>query len=173
MTNYYPKLPQLPFKKTTVLMDLVIKYLQSLAIDREVKRSCYVVFRNESANGNKGINNNYIGFQADSGRWDAAYDKYFTGTCIKAENGTNKQRIFLCFNRWQDSVDILADKLKARGMYVGGTTSKITKMAVVDKETLAAAYLKEWVKGQASYQPTNTEISNFVSMYNQAAKLFP
>lgn len=172
MKNYYPELPQLPYRKTTVLMDLVIKFLQSLPIDKEVKRSCYVVFRNESANGNRGINNNYIGFQADGGRWDAAYDKRFTGTCVKVENGTGKQRIFLCFKSWQDSVEILADKLKARGMYVGGTTSKITKMQVSGKELLAAAYLKEWVKGQANYQPTHLEINSFVSMYNQAAKLF-
>jgi hypothetical protein len=34
-----------------------------------VKRASYVMFRNESGNGAKGINNNYCGAQADSGRW--------------------------------------------------------------------------------------------------------
>ena len=69
--NFYPTLPILPYQKTLVVMSDVIAYLQSLPIDKEVKRSCYIIFRNESSNGKSGINNNYIGFQSDSGKWQS------------------------------------------------------------------------------------------------------
>lgn len=172
MKNFYPELPIIPYAKTTVAMTEVIAYLQSLPIDKEIKRSCFCIFRNESANGSKGVNNNYIGFQSDSGRWQSKYDKYFNGVCIKKENGTGKERGFLCFKRWQDSIDILSDKLKDRGIYVGGTTHLITTQLIDDKTELAQVYTREWVRGSAKYTPTDAEIKNFVSMYNQASKLF-
>lgn len=172
MKNFYPELPILPFRKTTVSMPEVIAYLKSLNIDLEVKRACYVIFRNESANGSKGINNNFIGFQSDSGRWQQVYDKCFTGVCIKKENGTGKVRGFLCFSKWQDSIDILADRLKGRGLHVGGVTHKILKMAIYNKTDLAIAYKREWVTGMAKYNPSPAELTSFISMYNQAEKLF-
>lgn len=173
MKNFYPELPILPYTRTTVDMKDVISYIQSIVLPVEVKRSAYIVFRNESANGKSGVNNNYIGFQSDSGRWQSKYDKYFVGVCIKAENRTGIERGFLCFSKWQDSVDILADKLKDRGIYVGGTTHVITHQFVDDKAELAEVYLREWVRGSAKYTPSPAELNNFVSMYNQASKLFP
>lgn len=170
--NFYPNLPVLPYQKTSVEMGVVISYLQSLDIDKEIKRSCYVIFRNESNNGKSGINNNFIGFQSDSGKWQSKYDKYFVGTCIRAEGRTGNDRGFLCFSRWQDSIDILADKIKDRGIYVGGTTHLITHQFIDDKNELALVYLREYVTGSNSYNPTPQEISDFISMYNQAAKLF-
>lgn len=153
-------------------MDEVVKYLQSLPIPVEIKRSVYVIFRNESANGKSGINNNFIGFQSDSGVWQSKYNKYFVGTTVLTENRTGKQRGFLCFSKWQDSIDILADKVSGRGLFIGGVTNFITKTKITDKGELAVAYLKEWVTGSNKYVPTTTEITSFVSMYNQAIKLF-
>lgn len=172
MKNFYPKLPILDYEKTSVSMDEVIKYLQSLSIPVEIKRSVYVIFRNESANGKSGINNNFIGFQSDSGVWQSKYNKYFVGTTVLTENRTGKQRGFLCFSKWQDSIDILADKVSGRGLFIGGVTNFITKTKITDKGELAVAYLKEWVTGSNKYVPTTTEITSFVSMYNQAMKLF-
>ena len=57
----------------------------------EVKRMAYIMFRNESANGKSGVNNNYIGFQSDSGRWQSKYDKYFVGVCIRKENSAPRR----------------------------------------------------------------------------------
>lgn len=153
-------------------MDEVIKYLQSLPIPVEIKRSVYVIFRNESANGRSGVNNNFIGFQSDSGLWQSKYNKYFVGTTVLTENRTGKKRGFLCFSKWQDSIDILADKVSGRGLFIGGVTNFITKTKITDKGELAVAYLKEWVTGSNKYVPTTTEITSFVSMYNQAMKLF-
>jgi len=67
MTNYYPGKPVLKYQKTSVEMGAVIPYLQSLNVPFEVKIMTYIIFRNESGNGSSGINNNYGGFQADSG----------------------------------------------------------------------------------------------------------
>ena len=172
MTNYYPSLPILPYQKTSVAMPDVISYLQSLQISKEVKRSAYVVFRNESANGKSGVCNNYIGMQSDSGKWQSKYDKYFSGVCIKKENQTGKERGFLCFTKWQDSVDILADKLQDRGIYVGGTTHLITKVFINDSVELSEVYAREWVHGSADYKISLNEMMNFTSMYKQAEKLF-
>ncbi len=153
-------------------MKAVIAYLLSLAIDKEIKRAAYVIFRNEGANGNSGVNNNFIGFQSDSGRWQKKYDKYFVGTCTKVENRTGKQRGFLCFSSWQDSLAILTDKVNDRGMFIGGKTNFITDTIVTNKEILAKVYYQEWVKGDAKYIATETEVGNFISMYCQAEKLF-
>lgn len=172
LKNFYPGLPILPYQRTRVQMPDVIAYLQSMQIPAKVKRSTYVTFRNESANGSAGINNNYIGFQSDSGKWQAKYDKYFSGTCIKVENRTGKERGFLCFKQWHDSIDILADKITDRGIFIGGTTHFITHVFIDDVTELAEVYLKEWVTGSVKYTPTDEEIGNFVSMYNQAVKLF-
>lgn len=170
--NFYPQLPVVPYHKTSIEMGAVIIYLQSLPIGREIKRSCYCIFRQESGNGKAGINNNYIGFQSDSGKWQSKYDKYFVGTCNKAEGRTGQERGFLCFSKWQDSIDILTDKIQDRGMFVGGTTHMITSQFIDDKNELAVIYYKEWVEGSNKYTPTNDEVDSFVSMYNQAVKLF-
>lgn len=172
MKNFYPDLPVIPYQKTSVSMPDVIAYLQSLDIDKEIKRATYCIFRNESSNGKSGISNNYIGFQSDSGKWQSQYDHYFVGTCVKIENRTGKERGFLCFSKWQDSIDILTDKIENRGLYIGGSTHLITHQQVENKTELAECYLREWVTGSATYTPTDAEINNFISMYNQAEKLF-
>lgn len=171
--NFYPEKPIIPYKKTSVDMPTVIAYINSIGVDVELKRSVYIFFRNESQNGQKGINNNYAGVQADSGRWQSQYDDDIVGIVVLNENQTGKQRLFCAFKDFKASVDFLIGRLKARGLYVGGTTHKIVKMEVKTPNDLAIAYQREWVTGNAKYNPPANKINNFLSMYKQAQKLFP
>lgn len=170
--NFYPDKPSVPFAACTIPMQQVITYLTGLDLPVEVKRSTYVVFRNESANGEKGFNGNFVGAQADSGRWPSELDPLIVGVVTVAENQTGRERLFLAFGHWSDSVDFLADRVAARGLYVGGTTHLILKMAVNDKHDLAIAYHKEWVTGSAASEPSDAEIESFESMYGQAVGYF-
>jgi hypothetical protein len=172
MKNFYSDFPVLPYQKTSVAMPQVVAYIKSLEIPLALKIAVYILFRNESANGTKGVCNNYIGMQSDNGKWDAYIDKYIAGTCIKAENMTGKTRGFLCFGKWQDSVDILAAKLQSRGLYVGGTTHLVTKMYLANATDWANAYVKEWVQGSAKAKPSKEELKGLLSMYQQGQVLF-
>lgn len=172
-SNAYPDKPIVKYVKTTVPMPDVIKYLAELSLPVELKRSAYVFFRNESSNGTRGINNNYCGIQADSGRWPAEYDEKIIGTVVLKENQTNRERRFVAFKDFKTSVDFLVGRLKARGLFVGGYAHKIAKMQVTSPADLARVYQKEWVKGSQSAEPTPPEKNNFLSMYNQAQLYFP
>ena len=172
MANAYPELPTEPYERTSVPMPDVITYLQDAALPVEVKRATYIVFRIESANGRSGVNNNYSGMQADGARWPDSLTHYFTGTTTATEGGTGRQRIFLCFDSWHDSVACLADRLAARGLYVGGTTHLVTQINVTSATVLAQAYTKEWVTGSATAEASAASIGNFLSMYAQAADYF-
>lgn len=172
MKNYYPEKPIVSYKKTSVEMALVIDYLQKAIAPAEHKRSAYIMFRNESANGKSGLNNNYAGIQADSGRWPAIYDDHITAVVYKVENGTGKNRIFCAFDNFTVSLDFLLERVAARGLYVGGVTNKITHVHVEDSRELAIVYKREWVTGNPLYDPTEIEINAFLSMYRQASKLF-
>ena len=173
MKNYYPEKPFLQYKRTTIEMAIIILYLQRLNVPAEIKRMAYIMFRNEGANGMSGICNNYCGFQADSGRWNAKFDKLISGVVEKKENGTNKVRYFLAFNDVAGCLQMLLDRVQGRGLYVGGTTHKVYQHTVTDSTDLATAYQREWVKGSKTANPTADELKNFPSMYKQAAKLFP
>lgn len=170
--NAYPALPELPYEHTTVTMLDVIAYLHVLTVPTEVKRAAYILFRNESANGSKGINNNYAGVQADGGPWPAQWDAAIVGTVVLTENGTGKKRRFVAFRHWQDSVDFLVDRVQSRGLYVGGTTHLVVQMHVANDHYLARAYTKEWVTGSAGAEPNAQALGSFLSMYGQAAALF-
>lgn len=172
MKNSYPEKPEIKYQKTTVEMGAVVAYMQSMPVLTEVKRAAYIMFRNESANGSKGLNNNYAGVQADSGRWPAKWDDEIVGTVAKAENGTGKLRLFVAFRTWQDSINFLIDRVKERGLYIGGYAHLVAKMNITTATELAIAYKRDWVKGLKGYNPTEEEIANFLSMYRQAQKIF-
>jgi hypothetical protein len=172
MVNAYPEKPVLPYKKTTVAMCDVVDYLRTLNVSKAIKIAAFILFRTESGNGNKGVNNNYCGLQADSGRWPAELDKYIIGTCVKSENMTGKQRIFLCFESFHASVDFLINRIESRGLYVGGTTHLITKTFIATPEDWAKAYHHEWVTGSAKSVPSKEEITGILSMYRQGVTLF-
>jgi hypothetical protein len=170
--NAYPDKAVVKYQKTTVNMNEVITYINSLSIPVEVKRATYVMFRNESANGTKGINNNYCGFQADSHRWDKQFDNLITGTVELHENTTNNLRRFLALKDFKACIDMLSFKVQDRGIYVGGNTHLITKMEVKTPADFVRAYKVEWVTGDANAHPSNQEMANLLSMYKQAQFYF-
>jgi hypothetical protein len=171
MENAYPELPSLPFQRTSVAMADVVTALQASTALLEAKRAGYVMFRNESGNGSKGINNNYVGAQADSGRWPDSLTDSFAGTVTVKENGTNRLRIFLAFKTLAGNIDFLMNRVLTRGIYVGGHTHLVLTMSVDDEEALARAYHKEWVTGSADSEPSADEMTSFLSMYHQAVNL--
>jgi len=176
MTQYnkaYPLLPQLPYKKTSIDMDSVIAYIKTLDVPLEVKRATYVVGRNESANGHNGVCYNMIGLQSDGDKFPNKYSVHFVGFCIEKENLTGKARGFLCFDKWQSSIDILSDEIHNRGLYVGGNIqSPYVAFKEVNESNFCQAYEDLWVYGNKDYKPTKIEVSDFTSMYNQAKKIF-
>lgn len=172
MKNYYEDKPLVPYRKTTVEMPAVVEYLKKADAPTEVKRAAYVMFRFESGNGSKGLNDNYVGAQADSGRWPAKFDDAITGVVQKIENGTKKTRLFLQFATFGAGLDFLLERVESRGLYVGGFERLITKKQVNDPRGLAIAYKKSWVHGSNRHKPTEAEISSFLSVYRQAEKIF-
>nr|WP_295875603.1 hypothetical protein [uncultured Chitinophaga sp.] len=173
MKNAYPEKPALPYMRTSVEMGDVVAYLKGLKVPTEVKRAAYIFFRFESANGTKGVNNNFTGAQCDGGRWPSEYDRLITGTVIKQENGTGKVRIFPAFGRWQDSLYFTVTNAQRRGLFVGGTTFRVVKMDVENARDLCIAYKREWVKGDKDYMPSEAEITPFLNTYAKAVEIFP
>ena len=167
--NYYPELPQVPYAHTTVPMISVISYLKLLNCSQDVKRMAYIMFRNESGNGDHGINNNYCGIQADSGRWPAKFDPLFEGVVTKYENTQPgipaKERIFLAFKSWEGCIDMLVNRVQGRGLYVGAP-------GISSEKDLAQAYYRQWVTGNPRAVMPQQEAENFASMYGQALALF-
>lgn len=169
----YPELPERPYEATTVSMADVANALALQDAFPEVRRAAYVIFRIESGNGGHGLNNNYVGAQADGGRWPEALTPLFTGVVEKVENGTGRLRLFLAFRDVGGCIAFLCNRLTARGLYVGGTTHQVITMAVFGPEQLARAYFKEWVTGSARAEPSAQFVADFLSMYRQAVELFP
>lgn len=172
MINAYPEKPTVPYERTIVTMADIISYLQSASSPVEVKRSAYIMFRVESANGASGINNNYVGCQADVGRWAAKFDALITGIVEVQENGTGRDRLFVAFDRWQSCVDFLLDRVEHRGIYIGGVAIPISNMMVATETDLCTAYVREWATGQHAAQPTAQQLADWRSMYGQATGLF-
>lgn len=170
--NVYPEKPVIPYKKTSVPMADVIAYIKSLPLVEAVKIAAYIMFRNESSNGTKGVNNNYAGIQADNSRWPEKFDKNIVGTSVVKENLTGKERRFVAFDSWKISIDFLIDRVVSRGLYAGGYAQRIAKMKIDGPETWARAYIKEWVRGSKTAEPTKTEMDDIKSMYRQGAALF-
>lgn len=173
MINAYPEKPMIPYERTSVPMHEVVSYMQGVPdIDPEIKRAAYIMFRVESANGASGVCNNYVGCQADSGRWPDKFDASIVGIVEKEENGTGKTRLFVAFDKWQSSIDFLLDRVAARGLYIGAKALPISHLLVSNETELVRAYTKEWAKGDSSAEPDASTIASWHSMYGQAAALF-
>lgn len=161
--NYYPELPEIPFKKTQVEMTKVIEYANSLTeYSTEIKRMAYCMFRNESANGTKGVNGNYAGIQADNARWTGLEGAI--GTSVRIDSGKVVRR-FICFDEnegYKDTFKFLCFKVKQRGMYIGA-------LGVSDIDDVVQIYLKKWV-GRVNTVPSKAELMNWESLYNSAKK---
>ena len=172
MNNAYPNLPEIPYKKTTISMNDVSAYIADSPYIPEVKRACYVIFRNEGANGNSGVNNNYIGLQTDGNKSDDFVSAKIVATSVENENMTGKSRRFACFNSFKDSIDIIEHDVVNRGMFIGGHAHPYSNMDVKNPQDLAIAYWKEWVEGDSKSVPDAEFIKDFVSMYNQSISKF-
>lgn len=172
MINAYPDLPMVPYGRTTVPMHEVISCLQQIDADPEIKRTTYIIFREESANGTKGVNNNYCGMQADGARWPENLTHYFSGVAEEPENGTGRMRLFLTFADWRDCISCLMDRVKGRGLYIGAKALPISHLLVTDETDLVRAYVKEWAQGSAAAEPSADTIAAWRSMYGEAQALF-
>lgn len=170
--NFYSTLPEQNYYRTTVEMGEVINALKKFPVSREVKIACYVIFRNESGNGRSGINNNYIGAQADSGRWPDHLDRYITGWTQKKENMTGKSRLFLTFAGVEGSLAFLIDRIQDRGLFVGGTCNKVAEGYIADADDWCRYYWKSWVTGDEDAKIPASELQGLISMYNQGEKVF-
>ncbi|HZR59997.1 MAG TPA: hypothetical protein VFA80_03435 [Xanthobacteraceae bacterium] len=171
--NAYPELPELAFTRTAIAMSDFVNYLTGVPGKTALKRASLVIFRNESAAGRKGINNNYIGLQADGGRQADRWTPLFAGTCVHAENMTGKLRRFICFKDWRGCMDILIDKVESRGLYVGGYAHPYAKMQINGDEDWPLAYWREWVQGDSTAQIPDGEKKNLLSEYTSAVAAFP
>lgn len=162
--NYYPQLPEIPYKRTSVPMHMVVDYANTITkYSLEVKRMAYCMFRNESANGAKGVNNNYAGIQADCGKWTGLVGA--VATSVRVDSG-KKLRRFICFNEatgYMDTFNFLCNKVANRGMYIGAE-------GITDIDDLVRIYLKKWV-GRTNTTPSQAEIRNWDILYNSAKQV--
>ena len=170
MTNYYPEYPILPYQKTVVEMDEVIKALNDNSAAKLEKVAAYVMIRNEGGNGQHGNQNNYIGAQADSGRWNSDLDRYIAGVTVKQENPQNGKpglvRYFLAFYDISGCIAFLLDRVQGRGLYVGGFAHPHANFKVNNVNDWIKAYYQEWVHGKNDEPPSETLKQNLLSMYN-------
>jgi hypothetical protein len=171
--NAYPELPELPFARTSVAMPDVVNYISGRAITVPVKRAAYVIFRNESGAGQKGINNNYIGLQADGGRIADKWTPFLAGTCVHAENMTGRQRRFICLRNWTTCIDILSEKVGSRGLFVGGYAHPYARMQVNTDDDWPLAYWREWVQGDSAAKIPAAEKNGLLAQYETAVGAFP
>lgn len=135
-------------------MEVVIAFGQSLKnkYPAEFIRMAYVIFRNESANGYRGVNNNYGGIQADDARWRDLPGQPIA-TCVKIDSG-GKERRFLCFapeDGYKICFEFACIKSQQRNMRT------------------ADDYFAKWVGNKV--QPV-AAYDNFNSMMKQASGLF-
>jgi hypothetical protein len=171
--NAYPELPELDLKRTSVAMTDVVTYMSSTAAKTTIKRAGYVMFRNESGNGKKGVNNNYVGLQADGARLPDKWTPFIGGTCVHKENKTGKLRRFVCFKDWKTSVNILFDRVSSRGLFVGGLAHPHANMQIESDDDWPVAYYREWVKGDGAANIPPGDKKSLLSMYKDAVKKFP
>lgn len=152
--NAYPELPEMKYKRTAVEMPFVVAFAKTLQIKYPLSsiRMAYAIFRNESANGSRGVNNNYGGVQADLVRWTNLPGEPI-GTCVKVDSG-NVTRRFLCFdeNGYKTCFELMCIKATDRSM------------------VNASDYFKKWV---GNPKPTATEYGNFESLLRSAKRAFP
>ncbi len=170
--NAYPELPVLGFVRTSVPITDVVQYILKATIKTPVKQAAYVIFRNESTAGQNGINNNYIGLQADGDRQPEKWTPLFSGTCVHADSMTGKLRRFICFRDWKPCIDILADKVNSRGLYVGGFAHPYANMQINTDDDWPLAYWREWVKGCSTAQIPDADKIDLSLQYRAAVGAF-
>jgi hypothetical protein len=189
--NFYAELPEVPYEQVRLPQDAVVDYIKTLTCNVEVKRIVFAVSYNETAGYQALVNTNAAGFQGDNSRWARRWDSIITATTVKCENMTGNARRFLVFKSWQNSIDMLAYYMLARGIYTGGNAQgfaginpvgpakSITQPGEKNEHTagllqadLYTAYLRAWVLGDINARPKPGDTEDFTRLYNKAAKLF-
>jgi hypothetical protein len=160
--NYYPQFPEIPYQRTSVDMPTVVAFAKSLVgkYPKEVVRMAYCIFRNESANGKSGVNNNYGGIQADNAKWEGLDLSNVIGTSIKVD-GAGDTRRFICFNEngYQACFEFLCFKVQQRGMFIGSA-------GIADSNDLYNIYQKKWVANPK--EDTAEAKKDFMSLYKSS-----
>lgn len=173
MNNAYPNKPVLQYSASNIGMQPIINAIKASGLPTEVQRAVYILTRNETGNGHTVVNGTNVGgVQSDGGAWPEKWNDSIVGTCIMTESRTGKERGFVVFDTLESGVKFMCERLRARGLYIGGYAAKIAKMQINSPNDLASAYYKEWVEGETTYHIKDDELSEFVSMYNQSVNLF-
>jgi len=171
--NFYPEKRVVPFFIKSVEMGEIITSIKAQQVPVEVKRSAYIILRNESSNGKKVVNGtNAAGVQSDSGRWLNKWDSHIVATTIQQGNREGYLRGFVVFDTLESSIAFLCERLQARGIYKGGFAHKIYKKEITDVKDLCEAYYSEWVYGYKNPQIGSSEQNAFTSMYRDASNTF-
>lgn len=171
--NFYPQFPEIPYKQTSIDMPTVVFFAKSLIAKYpiEVVRMGYVIFRNESANGKSGVNNNYIGLQADNAEWTGLDLSNVVGTSVKTD-GAGDTRRFICFNAdgYKTSFDFLCHKVQQRGMFRDTTTPQGVPYPALKliATPLYELYEEKWVANPK--ENTEEAKDNFISLYSSSIK---
>ena len=175
--TYYEDKPIVDFTPTYIPKTQLASYLKTKikeGLNKNIAIAVMAKSISEQGSGNqlKGFNNNFYGVQTDSGRWASKYDTSIVGNVYVAEGATGKQRAFAAFATPEIGADFVIGNVQSRGIYVGGTTTYVTKgTPVTDATSWAKTYYKEWVKGDKAAEPDSATLKNLVSIYAEATKL--
>lgn len=175
--TYYPEKPNTPFTQTFIPQSQLAAYLKkkvAAGLNKNVAIAVMAKSISEQGSGDqlKGFNNNFYGVQTDSARWPAKYDNVIVGNVFINENKTGKPRAFAAFSNPETGADFVVENIQRRGIYVGGTTTYVTKgTKVTDAASWAKTYYKEWVTGDPKAEPSTSTLNNLISIYNRAVKL--
>jgi len=172
--NSYPEKPVVAFVSAAIDKQKIIDILKLSDCSAEIKRSAFIIMRNETGNFHSVINGvNTSGVQADSGRWSQFWDSHIVATCLKNEGMTGKERRFVVFDKLETGINFLINRIQAKGLFIGEKVdTDYFKGDVTTVEQLAVAYAKEWVYGSETIKPDSQFIKDFISMYNQSKMLF-
>jgi hypothetical protein len=171
--NSYPEKSVVAFVSVAIDKQKIIDILKLSDCSSEIKRSAYVIMRNETGNFHSVINGvNTSGVQADSGRWLQIWDNKIVATCLKNEGMTGKERRFVVFDKLETGIAFLINRIEAKGLFIGEKVGSQYYLGNVETVIdLAVSYWDEWVMGDHS-KPTDEFITEFTSMYNQAKLIF-
>jgi hypothetical protein len=165
-TGKWKSLRLVTYQKTTVNESEVIKYLKDTIKNESIRRSAYAIFAIESAHGNKGVNNNYIGLQTDGAGFIDSDTNYVNGTTSIIDSG-GSCRAFGTYETWQRCIDHLAAIMESRRQ---GSTSKrqLVPINPNDVDYFGNSYAKNWVGAQGQKLISATELGKQV--YESAIK---
>jgi len=158
--NVYPNKPEVPYQQTTVSKKEVIDYLNYRTdFDVNVKRSVLAIWRNESGNGSKGVNNNYFGIQADNNKWPDS-ESYVIGTSVRLDSGGATRR-FAVFSDYKTNLLFMLNTIRRRNLVANNA------------EDWARKYIYEWVSPVDKEGELKRKQLSLTSIYRDSIKDLP